>query len=127
MRQRIFARGKRTDKIQIQQCAKLLNGKIVDRLVRRMVAGVVDEAVDAPKRFNRASDERLDLFRFRDIARHIKSRNKPRRVQLIFKRRTFPRPRRAKNNAGTFLRKQAHASRPNSRRAARNNATIRSG
>ncbi len=69
MRQGKLAGGKRAHEIQLQQVAELLRRKIVNRSMRRMPAGVVDQTINTPRSFDSLRDQVLDVRAPGDITR----------------------------------------------------------
>ena len=49
--------------VELEEVAELLGGEVVDRPVRRVPAGVVDQAVEAAVALDGRVDEPLDLLR----------------------------------------------------------------
>jgi hypothetical protein len=56
------------DEIQVKQISKFLDGKVIDRFVRRMPPRVVDEAIKAAKFVDGCINETFNLVRLRDVA-----------------------------------------------------------
>ena len=66
--QRQLGQGEHADHVQLDQGAEIVERELIDRLVRRMPAGVVDQAVQTPVALDRASDERDAIGVGRDVA-----------------------------------------------------------
>src|SRR6266536_947074 len=70
MRQSKLTCGKYADQIQIQQVPKLLNGKIIYRLVRRMPPGVVYQTINLAVADDSGVYQSMNLFGLGDVASH---------------------------------------------------------
>src|SRR5262249_21937226 len=69
MGQRELRHDEDADDVQFEEGAELVGREVVDGTMRRMPAGVVDQAVDAAFGGDRAVDRAADVILTRDIAR----------------------------------------------------------
>ena len=68
--QRRLAEREDTDDVQLEDGAEVVGREVVDRPVRRVPAGVVDQAVDAPVPRDCVGDEGVPLV----VPRHVAAR-----------------------------------------------------
>jgi hypothetical protein len=66
--EREFAGSKNADQIQVYQLAELFDGEIIDRFMRRVPAGIVDQAIDTTMVRDGGLNEVLNIFSSPDIA-----------------------------------------------------------
>ncbi len=86
------------------------SGEVVDGLVRRVPARVVDEAVDAPRAADGLRDEVFEVGILRHVARHeVRRALQPARVQLGGERRARPLVARRDDDHRARLREDARA------------------